>query len=190
MEQYYNYIAQSQTTGSSTFETLFWIASCVGMYKMFEKAGEKGWKAFIPFYNMYNQCRIVMGDTRWFTYYLITFFALILVPILGLIAFLYVNYQICKATAKAYGMPDPYAWGFLLLSPVFNCMAGFGEASYYGPMGIDDRRSSQARGAKTVDFDVVKNPPVQEVKQAKDVVVEKVENEGDTVDFTFDEPTE
>jgi hypothetical protein len=40
---------------------------------------------------------------------------------------------------------------------VFYCITGFGSYSYYGPMGIGDTRTHEARGARTVDFDVTKN---------------------------------
>ena len=55
-------LAQNQSTGASSMETLLWIASVVGMWKMFEKAGQDGWPALIPFYNYYKLCEITMGN--------------------------------------------------------------------------------------------------------------------------------
>ncbi len=40
------------------------IASIVGMWKMFEKADEPGWKSIIPFYNIYTYFRIT-GRNGW-----------------------------------------------------------------------------------------------------------------------------
>lgn len=34
------------------------VLNCVALYQLFEKAGESGWKALIPFYNRYIYCKI------------------------------------------------------------------------------------------------------------------------------------
>ncbi len=34
------------------------ILTIIGMWKIFKKAGEKGWKSIIPYYNMYIQCKV------------------------------------------------------------------------------------------------------------------------------------
>ncbi len=34
------------------------VLSIVGMWKIFTKAGEEGWKAIIPYYNLYILCKI------------------------------------------------------------------------------------------------------------------------------------
>jgi hypothetical protein len=76
----------------------------------------------------------------------------------------------------------------IFLTPVFFCMLGFGDADYYGPMGEGDKRTSQARAAKTVNFEVVEDrkeepvqhrqePVVEEVKPAEPIVEVKVEPE-------------
>ena len=51
--------------------SLAWSAlPIVGMWLVFEKAGEKGWKAVIPFYNMYTM--FMLGDRKkYWTPYLI-----------------------------------------------------------------------------------------------------------------------
>ena len=43
-----------------------YVLSIIADYRLFEKAGEEGWKAIIPFYNYFVLCRIVMGDSLWF----------------------------------------------------------------------------------------------------------------------------
>ena len=40
------------------------IVSIIGMWKMFTKAGEEGWKSIIPIYNMITLCKIV-GVSPW-----------------------------------------------------------------------------------------------------------------------------
>ena len=151
--------AQENSGSSSTISTLFWIASIAGMWKMFEKAGEQGWKAIIPFYNQYILCDKVMKNP----WYWIRLFVVI-IPVIGWIAYVYFQYQIGKATAKAYGQPESWAWGYTFIPPIFYCITGFGQYKYYGPFGIGDRRTGEARQAKTVDFDVVKNEPYTQAR--------------------------
>jgi hypothetical protein len=40
------------------------ILTLIGMYKLYEKAGESGWKAIIPFYNNIVLSKIVSGDNK------------------------------------------------------------------------------------------------------------------------------
>ncbi len=52
------------------------IAFCVVcMWKIFAKAGEKGWKALIPIYNIYILWKIGWGSNRFFHAFLAIFFA-------------------------------------------------------------------------------------------------------------------
>lgn len=181
--------AENQSVGSSTFQLIMGVASIVGMWKMFEKAGEQGWKSLIPVYNMYTLCELVMGNGM----YVFRLF-IFLIPIIGWIPGFYWLFQICKATAQAYGQDPGYAWGYLFLSPVFYCMTGFSDATkYYGPFGRGDTRSSDARGAKTVNFDVVQNDTTASAQEySRPTRVEPVVQEvkEDEVSFTVDQPEE
>lgn len=181
-------VQESQTTGSSTVEFIVYVASVVGMWKMFEKAGEPGWPALIPFYNYYKLCEVAMGNP-WYWLRLLVF----VIPVVGWVAGIYFMYQMFKATALAYGKPEGYAWGLIFLTPIFLCLLGFGDNDYYGPMGVMDRRSSQARAAKTVNFDVQRNDAAPEYEdytpRRPAQEAPKAEAE-DTVDFTFDQPEE
>ncbi len=85
-------------------------------------------------------------------------------------------------------------------------LTAFGDAQYYGPWGENDYRNKDARGARTVDYDVTRN-------NAEPVNVEPVNaepvnagpagddfagaagygtkrEEPETVDFFFDQPEE
>ena len=149
-------LAAAQESGSqgSTMSTFLWILGAVGLWKMFEKAGTPGWAGLIPFYREYKLCENVMDDP-W--YWLRTL--LVIIPIIGWAFAIYFQFQICKATAKAYGKPDSWAWGYLFLSPVFWAITGFDSSDYYGPFGSGDHRTGEARQARTVDFDVVEPAP-------------------------------
>lgn len=49
------------------------IASTVGLYGMFEKAGIPGWKVLIPFYNFYVWLKIIEKPLWWYIFLLIPF---------------------------------------------------------------------------------------------------------------------
>ena len=52
---------------------LFFIFSVVGLWKIFEKAGEKGWIVLIPFYNWYVWLRIIKKPMWWYIFLLVPF---------------------------------------------------------------------------------------------------------------------
>ena len=176
----------SQNTSVSYTADIMSIASIVGMWKMFEKAREPGWAALIPFYNLYKLCTITMGQP-WFW---LRFFVFI-IPIIGWIPGFYFLYQMCKATAQAYGKPDTWTWGYMFLSGIFYCLTGFDSSEYYGPMGVGDRRTTQAKESKTVNFDVEKDEQAPQYQDFSDQTkVDAAPAEEETVDFHFDEPVE
>jgi len=46
------------------FALIFYILMIIAYWKIFTKAGEKGWKSIIPIYNIYVFCRII-GISFW-----------------------------------------------------------------------------------------------------------------------------
>ena len=178
---------ESQNTGTSMMESVWWIASVVGLWKMFEKASQPGWPALIPFYDTYKLCEITMGNP-W--YWLRLF--IVIVPIVGWFMYFYFAYQMGKATARAYGQPDTWAWGYTFLAPVFYCITGFSsQYSYFGPYGEGDKRTGEARQAKTVNFDVVEQKVQEPVVEKVEPVVKKaepaVEKAESEVEFDFNQ---
>ena len=153
--------AQENSGGTSTISFVFEIAAIVGLWMMFTKMNEDGWKAIIPFYNQYKLCEKTMGDP----WYWVRLFVII-IPFIGWIAYFYFKYQIGKAVARSFGQADSWAWGYTFLEPVFYCIPGFGQYNYYGVMGSGDTRTGDARVAKTVDFDVTKTAPAEPVVTA------------------------
>jgi Family of unknown function (DUF5684) len=97
------------------------ILMIAGMWKMFTKAGQPGWAAIIPIYNNYIMCKIV-GRPGWWV-------ILLLIPYLNFIFFIIIMLDLAKSFAKGIG----FAVGLILLSPIFVCILGFGEAEYQGP---------------------------------------------------------
>ena len=52
---------------------LFTIASITGLWGIFTKAGEAGWKILVPFYNLYIWLKIVRKPLWWYIFLLIPF---------------------------------------------------------------------------------------------------------------------
>ena len=42
-----------------------YILQVIGMWKVFKKSGEEGWKAIIPIYNTYTMCKITGVNPWW-----------------------------------------------------------------------------------------------------------------------------
>ena len=183
--------AEENSTGGSSLSFIWSIAAVVGLWMMFQKMNEQGWKAIIPFYNQYTLCDKTMGNP----WYWVRLFVVI-IPFIGWIAYFYFKYQIGKAVARSFGQAESWAWGYTFLEPVFYCITGFGQYSYYGPMGVGDTRTGEARAAKTVDFDVTKTAapaaPAEPVVTAAPAEPEAAAApaEAESVDFEFTQQDE
>ena len=93
------------------------------MWKIFEKAGQEGWKAIIPIYNMYVLLKIV-GKPGWWL-------LLFLIPIVNYV-FIIWTYNMLS---KSFGKEEGFTVGLVLLGIIFFPILGFGEAKYLGPYG-------------------------------------------------------
>jgi hypothetical protein len=62
MEYYYDRIFPWYGTGYSLLGLAVAVLAIIGMWKVFEKAGEPGWAAIIPFYNAYVLFKITWGE--------------------------------------------------------------------------------------------------------------------------------
>lgn len=93
----------------------------VGWWKMFEKAGEAGWKSIIPFYNEYTYFRIA-GRNGWG-------FILLLIPLVNIVVMLVVSLDV----AKHFDKSPTYGVLALWLFPFVGALdLGFGDAQYVG----------------------------------------------------------
>jgi hypothetical protein len=117
------------------------VVTIIGMWKVFTKAGEEGWKSLIPVYNMYTLCKII-GVSPWWI--LITFVGglVCIIPILGYLAYMaatiYFGILVAKSTANAFGKDTGFAVGLYFLGPIFYCILGFGKAKYEGAKPMND----------------------------------------------------
>lgn len=110
---------------ASLVSCFFWLAVIVlviaGLWKTFDKAGQPGWAAIVPIYNLYVLCQIAGRPWWWLI--------LMLIPIVSLIVAIVLAIDVAKSFGKGIG----FGIGLALLAPIFYCILGFGSAQYVGP---------------------------------------------------------
>lgn len=109
--------------------SIIWsVLVIIGWWKIFEKAGEAGWKAIIPIYNIYVLLRIV-GRPGWMIIGL-------LIPFVNIIFVIIVMGDLAKSFGKGIG----FILGLIFLNPIFALILGFGSAAYVGPSAEQGQR--------------------------------------------------
>lgn len=115
---------QGASGGGSPVELLLILALAVliigGFWRTFQKAGEPGWAAIVPFYNFYVLLRI-SGNPGWWL-------ILAFIPVVNLLVALKVGIDV----AENFGKGTLFGLGLTLLSFIFYPILGFGDASYRG----------------------------------------------------------
>jgi hypothetical protein len=97
------------------------ILVIAGFWKVFEKAGQPGWAAIVPIYNLYILCKVA-GRPGWWI-------ILMLIPFVNLIILAIVSVDVAKSFGKDIG----FGIGLWLLGMIFYPILGFGDAQYQGP---------------------------------------------------------
>ena len=93
----------------------------VAIWKIFEKGGEPGWKAIIPFYNIYTEYKMFWGN-GWL-------FLLTLIPIVNVV----VGIILLNKMSKAFGHGVGFTLGLIFLPYIFMAILGFNGDEYLGP---------------------------------------------------------
>ena len=141
-----------------TFIIIFYILTVIASWKILEKAGEPGWKALIPIYNVYILYKIV-GMKNWFwsaivisivASFIITAlgyntnmtaeqFAAIeptkltfiyIITILEVVYFIVMSAVYASRTSRAFGHGTGFAIGLFFLTNIFWLILGFGKSKY------------------------------------------------------------
>ena len=87
-------------------------------WKVFAKAGQPGWAALIPIYNLYVLLMVAKRPGWWLLLYLI--------PIVNIVIGIIVAIDV----AKNFGKGPGFGIGLALLSIVFYPILAFGDAQY------------------------------------------------------------
>ena len=148
-----NLMVEGSSTSSTIISLIIWVLTIVAQWKIFTKAGEKGWKAIIPVYSTYVLFKLVW-QTKWFWLTLVgaVVFSILYSVAMGLIVagasvagvilmilsiiviiavavmeiILYIN------LSKAFGHGGGFAVGLILLNTIFILILGFGKSQYVG----------------------------------------------------------
>lgn len=115
------------------------ILEMIGMWKIFKKAGKKGWEAIIPYYNIWTLNKI--SGCKWWFFLLAISTTIIsfsgtavedianldfIASIANIFAMYMINYNIAKKFSKSHG----YAIGMTLLPFIFYLILGFGKDKF------------------------------------------------------------
>ena len=118
-------LAQQSPEGPEVLITLVYLAVIVvgvaGIWKTFAKAGQPGWAAIVPIYNLYVLCKIAGKPGWWVLLYVI--------PIVNIVAAIVVMTEVARAFGKGTG----FALGLIFLGFIFFPILGFGSAQYRVP---------------------------------------------------------
>lgn len=99
------------------------ILFVIAGWRVFEKAGEAGWKILIPIYNTIVLLKIV-GRPWWWV-------LLMLIPIVGFVIWIVVAIGL----SKSFGHGGGFAVGLIFLPFIFGLILGLGGDRYVGPGG-------------------------------------------------------
>jgi len=94
------------------------IFGLIAMWKVFVKAGQPGWAALIPIYNVIVLLRIA-GKPWWWIF-------LMIIPLVNIVILFLVSIDI----AKNFGQGVGFGIGLALLAIVFYPILAFGDARY------------------------------------------------------------
>ena len=92
----------------------------ISLWFLFQKAGEPGWAAIIPIYNILITIKI--ASKPWW------YILLLLIPIVNII----IGIMILHGISKSFGKGGWYTVGLVFLRVVFLAILGFGTAVYSG----------------------------------------------------------
>ncbi len=136
-----------------------------GAWKIFQKAGQEGWKCLIPFYNAVVLLKIIGKPTWWILPLCVPFIisagisiaaptnsgAQLIGMALNIIGYVYLVWAY-NMLSKSFGKTEGFTVGLIFLGFIFIPILGFGDARYLGPFG--DKVAFEAyNGNNRFDFE-------------------------------------
>jgi len=103
---------------ASAINSVLVLLMFLGIWKVFRKAGQPGWAAFVPIYNLLLMTRI-SGFSSWWA-------ALFLIPGVNIVIYLGISVSI----ARRFGHGDLFGAGLALFPQVSYPILGFGGSQY------------------------------------------------------------
>jgi hypothetical protein len=111
---------------------LVMAVTIVSMWKIFTKAGQPGWAAIVPIYNVYVLLQIV-GRPWWWLLLMLAGF----IPFVGWIVSVVVSIVISNDLSKSFGKGVGMTVLLVLLPVIGYPMLAFGDAKYQGPAALN-----------------------------------------------------
>lgn len=96
----------------------FFIIPIASYWKIFEKAGQPGWNALVPIYNLIILMKII--DKPWW------WALLCIIPYLGIIWIIWSH----NLMVKRFGKTEAFTIGIVFLAPIFLPILAFGASKY------------------------------------------------------------
>ena len=106
------------------------VLQIVANWKLFTKAGEKGWKSIIPFYNT-----AILYKISGMSPYLALLYIGMFIPVINIfigIAFAVLNLYQPINLAKGFNKSTGFTVGMIMLPFIFNLILGLGDSKYVG----------------------------------------------------------
>ncbi|MGQ0739469.1 MAG: DUF5684 domain-containing protein [Bacteroidota bacterium] len=117
------------STGSS-LPVWFWVLYgafiifiLAAQWRVYAKAGQPGWAAIIPIYNIYIMTKIGGKPGYWTL--------LCLIPFVNIVFAIW----LINMVSKSFGKEEGFTAGLIILGFIFWPILGFGPAKYLGPFG-------------------------------------------------------
>ena len=113
----------------------------IGRWKLFEKAGESGWKAAVPILSTYTLFKLVWSPAMFGIHLLLSVISMMLIPMrwpfrgLGLVfvaAVFVISGMASWRIAKCFGKGPGYGICLVLLHPIFLPIIGWSYDRYMG----------------------------------------------------------
>ena len=125
---------------------IWWVLVVIAKWKIFKKAGEKGWKSIIPIYSDYITFKL-FWDTKYFWVMLAVSFVsgilsgivkdvedpnlfVVLLNLAAAIYLLVLNIQLLHRTSKSFGHGAGFTVGLVFLNNIFLLILGFNGDKY------------------------------------------------------------
>ena len=125
---------------------IFYVLTVIASWKIFTKAGEAGWKALIPIYNVYIMYKISnLSFVYWFIIPVVAAGIIsgignsisnetvkTLFSLASAVVEIVMYAKFSSALAKAFGKGTGFAVGLFFFPNIFQLILGFGSAKYVG----------------------------------------------------------
>lgn len=121
---------------------IYYILIVIAYWKIFNKAGEPGWKSIIPFLNIYTIYKIAWDGRMFWTIIGLDIAicvlsnsdnrVLMVIGALAGVASYVIGIMLDIKLAKAFGKGAGFAVGLILLNPIFILILAFGSSRYVG----------------------------------------------------------